>query len=71
MQEQASPRERLADIARALRTGEGAPVVTVRSFVGWFFGAQRRGHWIVSYIRKLLDESGLRTEPDFEAAYLE
>ncbi len=71
MQDQINPRERLADIARALRGGEGAPVVTVRSFLRWFFATQRRGHWIVSYIRTLLDEAGLRTEPDFESAYLD
>lgn len=35
------------------------------------FGAQRRGHWIVSYIRGLLEEATLRTEPDFESAYLD
>lgn len=66
-----NPKERLADIARALRGGESSPAVTVRSFLGWFFGAQRRGHWIVSYIRGLLDEASLRTEPDFESAYLD
>lgn len=71
MQEQINPRERLADIARTLRTGESVPVVTVRSFLRWFFGTQRRGHWIVSYIRSSLEVAGLRTEPDFESAYLD
>jgi CBS domain-containing protein len=66
-----TPKERLADIARALRNGESSPVVTVRSFLGWFFKAQRRGHWIVSYIRGMLKEATLRTEPDFESAYLD
>src|SRR5262249_15230298 len=32
---------------------------------------QRRGHWIVSYIRSALTEAGLRTDPDFESAYLD
>jgi CBS domain-containing protein len=63
-------RERLADIARALRDGENSPVVTVREFLGWFWGTQRRGRWIVSYIRRLLQETTLLTEPDFESAYL-
>jgi len=66
-----NPKERLTDIANKLRDGERSPVVTVRSFLGWFFGAQRRGHWIVSYIRGLLDDASLRTEPDFESAYLD
>jgi len=66
-----NPKERLADIARALRGGGNSPVVTVRSFLGWFFGAQRRGHWIVSHIRRQLDKANLRTEPDFESAYLD
>jgi CBS domain-containing protein len=69
--QETNPKERLADIARTLRDGESSPVVSVRSFLGWFFGSQRRGHWIVSYIRGLLDETSLRTEPDFESAYLD
>ncbi len=65
------PKERLAEISRVLRAGESSPVVTVRSFLKWFFGTQRRGHWIVSYIRTMLEEAGLQTEPDFESAYLD
>src|SRR2546422_11137935 len=65
------PKERLAEISRALRAGESVPVLTVRSFLGWFWGTVRRGHWIVGYIRKSLAEAGLRTEPDFESAYLD
>jgi len=66
-----NPKEHLAEIARALRTGETVPAVTVRAFLRWFWGTQRRGHWIVSYIRNSLAEAGLRTEPDFQAAYLD
>lgn len=66
-----NPTERLADIARTLRDGESSPVVTVRSFLGWFFRKERRGRWIVSYIRRSLNEAGLRTEPDFESAFLD
>lgn len=71
MQEQVSARERLADIARALRAGESSPIITVRSFLRWFSGRQRRGHWIVFLIRDFLTQAGLRTEPDFESAYLD
>jgi len=42
----------------------------VRSFLQWF-GAQRRGYWIVKGIRSALAEAGLRTEPDFESAWID
>lgn len=71
MVEEEGPEALLAEIARSLRAGEIPPPTTVRSFLAWFFGAQRRGHWIVSYIRRALDQAGLRTEPDFESAYLD
>jgi CBS domain-containing protein len=71
MKEEVKPGEQLIEIARRLQLGESASVTTVRSFLTWFFGAQRRGHWIVSYIRRALKEAGLRTEPDFESAYLD
>ena len=63
-------KERLLSIATALRNGESVPPVTVRTFLDWFFGTQRRGRWIVGYIRDQLDELGLRTVPDFESTYL-
>ena len=67
----AHPKERLLEIARALKNGEPAPTVTVRAFLSWFFGSQRRGRWVVSYIRDGLDKAGLRTVPDFESTYLD
>ena len=63
-------KERLPGIASALRNGESVPPVTVRTFLDWFFASQRRGRWIVRYIRKRLDELDLRTVPDFESTYL-
>lgn len=66
-----SPKARLTDIARTLKSGEPVPAITVRAFLGWFFGTQRRGRWIVTYIRAVLDEAGLRTVPDFESTYLD
>lgn len=62
--------ERLAGIAKALREGESVPPITVRGFLDWFFGSQRRGRWIVSYIRRQLEAVQLRTVPDFESTYL-
>jgi CBS domain-containing protein len=65
------PNERMLEIAKALKNGEPAPTVTVREFLNWFFGSQRRGRWVVSYIRDGLDKAGLRTIPDFESTYLD
>jgi len=62
--------ERLPSIVTALNNGEAVPPVTVRTFLDWFFGTQRRGRWIVGYIRDQLNELGLRTVPDFESTYL-
>ena len=65
------PKARLSDVARALRDGEAVPPITVRAFLNWFWGTQRRGRWIVVYIRSRLAEEGLRTVPDFESTYLD
>lgn len=62
--------ERLSTIAEALKNGESVPPVTVRTFLQWFFNTQRRGRWIVGFIRANLTKLGLRTIPDFESAYL-
>lgn len=64
-------KERLTDIARVLKNGEPVPAVTVRAFLDWFFGTQRRGRWIVTYIRSALNEANLKTVPDFESTYLD
>jgi CBS domain-containing protein len=58
-------------VARAVRAGEPVPPLTVRAFLHWFWGTQRRGRWIVSYIRQALAGVGLRTVPDFESTYLD
>jgi CBS domain-containing protein len=34
-------------------------------------GAQRRGSWVVEWIRRNLRQAGLATDPDFESAYLD
>jgi predicted transcriptional regulator len=62
--------ERLSKIAAALNAGEEPPTPTVREFLGWF-GAMRRGQWIVRHIRSSLDRAGLVTKPDFESAYID
>lgn len=62
--------ERLTKAAQQLRDGYGVPSVTVREFLSWF-GAQRRGYWIVLSIREALDRNKLRTDPDFEAEFID
>jgi len=63
--------DRLAEIARSLRSGDSPPQVTVRTFLRWFLGSQRRGSWIVFLIRRKLEEAGLVTVPDFESTFLD
>ncbi len=65
-----SEADRLPQIAQQLREGTPPPSLTVREFLSWF-GAQRRGYWIVTSIREALERAGLQTEPDFESAYID
>jgi CBS domain-containing protein len=64
-------KERLANIRNSLLAGQISPKITVRTFLDWFFKYQRRTPWIVSHIRKLLNEAAIRTQPDFESTYLD
>jgi len=60
---------RLEEIAGELREGREPPQVTVREFLSWF-NSERRGYWIVRWIRAALNKAKLKTEPDFESAYI-
>lgn len=62
--------ERIASIAKQLDNGESVQPVTVREFLSWF-GAQRRGYWIVAEIHNELEKHKLKTEPDFESEYID
>lgn len=64
------PEERLNRIAKDLTQGIEVQAVSVRDFLRWF-GAMRRGYWIVWQIRQALKRNGLRTDPDFEGVYLD
>jgi predicted transcriptional regulator len=64
------PQARIDDIAGQIERGEEPPTVTVRAFLSWF-DAQRRGFSIVSRIQAILDQAHLRTEPDFQSAYID
>ena len=63
------PNERLHAVASQVSEGHPAEV-TVREILGWF-GAHRRGYYIVQKIRQALREANLRTDPDFEAVYID
>lgn len=62
--------ERLGRIAAELRRGEEPQQVTVRELLSWF-GALRRGFWIVRSISHALRINDLVTKPDFEGAYID
>jgi hypothetical protein len=62
--------DRLGEISRQLRKGQLVPPVATRDFLSWF-GAQRRGYYVVKSIRSKLRRAGLETHPDFESAYLD
>lgn len=57
-------------MAEQLREGRPPAEITVREFLGWF-GAERRGYWVIERVRRALEKAGLKTEPDFEAVYLD
>jgi predicted transcriptional regulator len=59
----------LARIAEDFESDRPVEPVTTREFLSWF-DAQRRGYWVVRSIRKELEEAGIQTVPDFEAAYI-
>ena len=65
------PEERLAEVAKDLKEGRPIPPTTVKAFLGWFGGAQRRRPRIVSTIRGALNAQHLITNPDFESAYID
>jgi CBS domain-containing protein len=62
--------DRLPGIAQDIREGKPVPSPTVREFLSWF-EAQRRTSLTVYRIRCALSEVKLRTEPDFESAYID
>jgi CBS domain-containing protein len=61
--------EDLARLAKELNDGAPPKRLTVRELMKWF-GARRRGSWVVPHIRRRLDQNGLETEPDFSSVYL-
>lgn len=63
-------KQNLLAIADRLRSNDAVEPVTVREFLSWF-GAKRRGYWVVDQIRSGLKDAQLSTEPDFEGTYID
>jgi hypothetical protein len=60
----------LTGIAKQVESGERPERVTVRTLLEWF-GAQRRGFYVVENIRSTLAKLSMRTDPDFESAFID
>lgn len=62
--------EPLQEIAAKVTQGQ-QPTTTVRVFLSWFWGAQRRGSFIKLAMRDALAATKLRTLPDFDETYID
>lgn len=62
--------DRLAAISEQIKKGVAGPTETVRTLLSWF-GAERRGYWVVKEINKALDAHDLITEPNFESTWID
>lgn len=63
--------EKLIEIKQKLDNGEKIEPISVRNFLNWFWGSQRRGWWVVKVIRDNLALNGLETFPDFNSVYID
>jgi predicted transcriptional regulator len=61
---------RLLEIAELVKSGKSPQRESVRMLLGWF-DISRRGVWANELVHKALISVGLRTEPNFEYAYLD
>lgn len=63
-------KESLLKIKKELESDIKPEPIKVRTLLEWF-DAKRRGWYVSSTIRKELKELSIRTEPDFESAYID
>ena len=69
-------REELREIAGQITNAQAAgvapnpPTITIRELIRWF-NYERRTKYCVSIVRNALDDSDLRTVPDFEFPYID
>lgn len=61
--------EKLKEICTDLDRGR-TRFVPVRDILAWF-GASRRGYWVVEQIRRAFQVEGLKTNPDFEFVWID
>lgn len=62
--------KQLKKIAEALKNGDDVPTMSTRDLL-WEFDAQRRSYYNVISVRKGLKIHSLKTEPDWESAYID
>lgn len=62
--------QKVDEIAAAVKAGEPPTGHSARELIGWFNSA-RRGRVVVAMVRNHLKEAGIRTQPDFEYAYID
>ncbi|WP_209382927.1 HPP family protein [Rhizobacter sp. AJA081-3] len=60
----------IQDIQKAVAEGRPSDSVSVRELIGWF-GAARRGSNVNWNIRRVLEQAGLVTIPDFESSHID
>lgn len=65
-----SASDRLQEIALQLHRGDRPASISVRALLEWF-GAQRRGSYIVEEINDALSKANLKTNPDFATCYID
>ena len=65
-----NPFVELEKVADLVKRGEPSPQISVRQLLSWF-GAQRRGSYVVQTIRTELKRLGIDTVPDFNDIWID
>jgi CBS domain-containing protein len=60
----------IQEAAERLREGETLPPITVRQLLT-YFGAKRRGFYVVEYIRDILNSLQIKSDPDFQDVWID
>lgn len=60
----------LSQVAEKVRSGGDVPQASVRTLLSWF-NAQRRGTYVVQKIAAQLVQLGMKTDPDFDSAWID
>jgi CBS domain-containing protein len=62
--------DQIQKISHLINEGGTPEPVTVRALLGWY-GCQRRGRFVVEWIRRSLAEARLVTDPDFDSVWID